>query len=479
MSILTDKVKKMMQKSSGTTENTAEASGPKVNPIDSWPQSYSDVITKVGTKRPAPISRQTNKPAKETGSLRRPTHDTGFVSVKNASRRSSLDDGFVSVRNPKLRSKRNDGFVSVKERSREIEAAVPEEDTLEEDKILESLESNNENEISKPADMADQKDMANQKDMDEQEGFENNEDIEDVAESEESPATEEEQAVEEKPASAVPAEAPVFASSSVPSEEEPDNVLTLPIATVKNLQIGYHGETLHLFKSKETDLIIKEYIGGLEGSEYYGKVTANRFKTTVRYGRREEVNKDTHVEIYLPESWAGELQVSTQYGDIITEEDWKTDRFVAEATQGIISLKEVQAPRIRLVTSSGEIHIEHAVGFTDIHTVSGAIHADVIDGGASLETSDSIIDATFHSLSNIIEAETLNGSIALRLPKGYGMKIDGVSKRGDITSNMEELEIRTKPGNIRVISGMVGKKPFQRVSVSDINGNISLDWAEE
>ncbi len=274
---------------------------------------------------------------------------------------------------------------------------------------------------------------------------------------------------------AVEPEAPAEASKA----KEPDNVLTLPIASVKNLQIGYHGESLYLHKTTGDDLVIKEYIGGLEGSEYYGKVTANRFKTTVRYGRREEVNTNTHVDVYIPEDWCGELSVSTLYGIIATEDDWKTERFSAETRDGAIILKTVEAPRIHLVTASGPIQIDHAVGFTDLHSVSGEIIAEKIDGGASLGTSSSRISVAFFSLSNIIEAETLNGSIHLQLPKGCGMKVDGVSKRGDISSNIDELDIHTKPGNIRAVSGMLGTKPFQRVSVSNINGNISLNWTEE
>ena len=76
----------------------------------------------------------------------------------------------------------------------------------------------------------------------------------------------------------------------------------MDISTVKNLQIGYHGETIFLHKSSDDTFVLKEYIGGLSGSEYYAKVTANRIKTTIRYGRREEVDRNAYVEVFLPES---------------------------------------------------------------------------------------------------------------------------------------------------------------------------------
>ena len=156
---------------------------------------------------------------------------------------------------------------------------------------------------------------------------------------------------------------------------EPDNILSLDVSSVKTLQIGYQAETLFLHKATDDTLTIKEYINGLTGSEYYAKVTANRFKTTIRYGRREAVNPATCIEIFLPDSYNGELLLSSQYGNIMTDADWKVERFAAETTEGSISLNTITAPRIRLVSSTSLIHITKAEGFTDIHSVSGTIIA--------------------------------------------------------------------------------------------------------
>ena len=244
--------------------------------------------------------------------------------------------------------------------------------------------------------------------------------------------------------------------------KEPDNILSLDVSSVKTLQIGYQAETLLLHKADDDTLTIKEYINGLSGSEYYAKVTANRFKTTIRYGRRETVNPATGIEIFLPDSFNGELLLSSQYGNIITDADWNVERFAAEPTDGSIPLSTITAPRIRLVSSISLIHITRAEGFTDIHSVSGTIIADCIEGGAKLATSSSPIQATFSSLNNIVECETLNGNI------------HGISKRGSIHSNIEGLSIKEKPGNVQNITGILGEKPFYNVRISTINGNISL-----
>ena len=50
-------------------------------------------------------------------------------------------------------------------------------------------------------------------------------------------------------------------------QKEVDHILSMDISTVKNLQIGYHGETIFLHKSSDDTFVLKEYIGGLSGSE--------------------------------------------------------------------------------------------------------------------------------------------------------------------------------------------------------------------
>lgn len=257
-------------------------------------------------------------------------------------------------------------------------------------------------------------------------------------------------------------------------QKEADHTLEMDISSVKTLQIGYHGETLFLHAAEDNTLIVKEYIGGLSGSEYYAKVTANRIKTTIRYGRREEVNRDTYVEIFLPKDWHGELQLSSQYGDIRSDADWSFERFAAETMEGSIFLKGITAPRIHMSTPVGTIQFEYAEGFVDIHSVSGSIIANIISGGAKLATSGGSIRACFHSLNNIIECNTLNGDIDLSLPKDTGINVDGTSKTGTITSEIQELSIKTKPGNIKNITGILGEKPFQNLRISTINGNILL-----
>ena len=258
------------------------------------------------------------------------------------------------------------------------------------------------------------------------------------------------------------------------TQKEPDHIVTLDISTIKNLQIGYQAETIFLKSGEEDKLMIKEYIAGLSGTEYYAKVAANRFKTTIRYGRREEVNTRTYVEVFLPGSWHGELQLSTLYGCISTEEDWSFERLEVQANEGSVLLRTVEAPRIRIATATSPVYIEKAVGFTDIHTVSGLIRADSISGGAKLNTSDAPIVASFESLNNIIETTTINGTTNLVLPKGTGIKVDGVSKRGQISCEIEGLEVKVKPGNVTCVSGILGEKPYQNVKLSSINGDIIL-----
>ena len=261
-------------------------------------------------------------------------------------------------------------------------------------------------------------------------------------------------------------------TSKTPSGN-PDNTITLDISQVKTLQIGYQAETLYLLEAPDDMLTIKEYIG-LDRDEFFAKISSNRIKTTIRHGRREVVNTDSCVEIFLPASFKGEFQISSQYGDIISDCSWALDRFTAESSEGMISLNTIIAPRIRLATSTKPITLNKAEGFADVHSVDGPINIKTITGGGRLNTSSSPISACFDALNSVVECETLNGPIALVLPAEGGMIVDGVSKTGEIHSEIDGLNIKVKPGNVKNITGTIGTKPFQKVRISTINGQIDL-----
>ncbi len=257
------------------------------------------------------------------------------------------------------------------------------------------------------------------------------------------------------------------------SGRTPDNIITLDIASVKTLQIGYHAENILLYYSENDEFTLKEYIG-YTAYEYLGKVTANRFKTTIRYGRREEVNHDTYVEIFLPKSWHGELLLYTQYGYITCQETMDLERFAAETSEGTITLKEIRAPRIRLASSSNSVTLEKGKGFVDVHTTSGSIDVISVEGGARLETTTGQITANFESLNNVVECNSLSGNMELTFADACNISVDGITKTGQIQSDIENVTIRMKPGNVKNVVGTKGEKPFQNVRLTSINGNIIL-----
>lgn len=257
------------------------------------------------------------------------------------------------------------------------------------------------------------------------------------------------------------------------NQSEPDNVVKMDLSTVKTLQIGYHGETIFLEMIDGDELILKEYIG-YTAYEYLAKVNANRFKTTIRYGRREKVDTKAYIEIFLPRNWHGEFLVYTQYGHISCKDTIHLDRFAAESSEGSLTFNEIIAPRIRLASSSNVVTVEKAIGFADIHTTAGKILAGDINGGAKLETSTGKIDASFSGLNNVVECNTLSGVMDLHFTEDCNINVDGITKTGEIISEIEGVEVKAKAGKAKVVTGQHGQKPFQNVKLSTINGSINL-----
>ena len=125
-------------------------------------------------------------------------------------------------------------------------------------------------------------------------------------------------------------------------------------------------------------------------------------------------------------------------------------------------------------SSSNSVTLEKGKGFADIHTTSGNIDVISVEGGARLETSTGQIKADFESLNNVVECNSLSGDMELTFSDACNINVEGITKTGEIRSDIENITIRMKPGNVKNVAGIKGEKPFQNVRLTSINGNIIL-----
>ena len=141
---------------------------------------------------------------------------------------------------------------------------------------------------------------------------------------------------------------------------------------------------------------------------------------------------------------------------------------------------------------SGEITLDGITGDIDANTVSGDLEAQGVDGGIRFKTLSgdlTVADALIRRLdaktvsgrvtadidlapAASLQAATVSGDVAIRLPAGAGAQVDLRSASGRVDTAFDGLTSTRNPGPASV-TGTLGTGDG-RLSVSTVSGSVAL-----
>jgi DUF4097 and DUF4098 domain-containing protein YvlB len=126
-------------------------------------------------------------------------------------------------------------------------------------------------------------------------------------------------------------------------------------------------------------------------------------------------------------------------------------------------------------TVNGDVTIRTVSGTVKAATVNGSLDIENLVGDVSLETVNGSISAAFDALtgSQRVDAETVNGKIALRLPEDASARVTAETVNGSI--DCDDFGLKPEKGFIgRDLSGEIGDGAA-RISLDTVNGSIRIN----
>jgi DUF4097 and DUF4098 domain-containing protein YvlB len=126
-------------------------------------------------------------------------------------------------------------------------------------------------------------------------------------------------------------------------------------------------------------------------------------------------------------------------------------------------------------TVNGDVMIRAVSGTVKAATVNGSLNIENLVGDVSLETVNGSISAEFDALtgSQRVDAETVNGKIALRLPEEASARVTAETVNGSI--DCDDFGLKPEKGFVgRDLSGDIGDGAA-RISLDTVNGSIRIN----
>ena len=178
------------------------------------------------------------------------------------------------------------------------------------------------------------------------------------------------------------------------------------------------------------------------------------------------------IEIEVPLSYKGNLDVLNQSGNLTIEGDYTLKSYHSDITSGDVKIDRMSTPDFALSNTSGNITIGTLkTDSFDIRVTSGDTKAEEITGDGTMKTTSGNIMVFL--LNGKADLSTSSGDTTVKEWKGSGSVH---CSSGNITAVISEsngdMTIGTTSGNIRV---ELGEKAAYQVKASVISGDINSD----
>jgi DUF4097 and DUF4098 domain-containing protein YvlB len=132
-----------------------------------------------------------------------------------------------------------------------------------------------------------------------------------------------------------------------------------------------------------------------------------------------------------------------------------------------------QAALDGISTVNGSVEIDGVTGALRASSVNGNVDVRRAEGDADLHTTNGRVDAEFAKLGKTVSAKTVNGGVALTLPRDAGARLTAKTVHGGIHSDFD-LPVRRigwGPGSdVETVIGGGGAD----IRLSTVNGGIDL-----
>jgi len=249
------------------------------------------------------------------------------------------------------------------------------------------------------------------------------------------------------------------------------NMQTISLEEVKTLNITYASESITIYENDNNTFVLKEYMSANK-PEYYASIASNSGNVTVNSGKRPSLGMKSYIELYLPNSFDGDFSIDTSSGKITINSAYSFENFDVKTASGAIEIKEITASESRIETSSGAINIFQLTGKMMIVSNSGEIKIDNAIGSGSYKTSSGMIDISFNDISSDITCGTSSGKIQLAIPKSLSFKLTAKTSTGAIQVPSSDGIATTSNS----ASGTIGTNPIAQIDLSTSSGAIEVSY---
>ncbi len=249
---------------------------------------------------------------------------------------------------------------------------------------------------------------------------------------------------------------------------------------IDDINITFTYDEIVILKNSSNKIRVAEYMSRTPAEDELAQISTDNASFTVRAGRRELFgwfkNYYSRVEVYLPESYEGSLDIETTSGSVEVKENVTLTDVDVSSSSGSIRFNEILAKNINLNSTSGSTRgsLLDAEGDITIQSSSGSIGVDrITSSSADLDSTSGSIRGSEIICTGKVAMESSSGSINYDNISGSAIELKSTSGsiRGKELLGKDGISVRCSSG------GITFDKIDGRHTLETTSGPIRIDTA--
>lgn len=179
------------------------------------------------------------------------------------------------------------------------------------------------------------------------------------------------------------------------------------------------------------------------------------------------------IEIYIPKSYAKDLDINTSSGNVLFSSDMKLNNINCRQSSGDFKIQNsITGNGVNVKSSSGNVDIANLYSKNyDIQATSGNVYVGSISGSGRAKTASGNVRINYKSIDEYSNVAATSGNVKLTLPQNLSFKFEGKCTAGNIEGDFP-LSYEGKRKN--EATAQVGNSPYKTINVSTVAGNIDV-----
>lgn len=238
---------------------------------------------------------------------------------------------------------------------------------------------------------------------------------------------------------------------------------------IQSIDLSFVFETIRFYQHDSEEIRIVEYMSKKPAPAELASVDIYNCEMVVKNGSRLFFAAKSKLDIYLPKSYKGNLNIKVTSSSIKFTTLFEFKNLIVKGVSCSVKGVGILSEHTDINVASGSIRLEQLTGRHRLSTESGSIHIDKLSGGGEYKTTSGSIHLAYDKLDDNAAISVISGSVRVSVPRDASFYYNVSAVSGSIHTCFNANQYSSSRHSMQ---GSVGTNPEKNINIKAVSGSM-------